>query len=525
MDATPDSMDPMRQRALDLGIPFLDEIPEGALDPALVQGIPVEWARSQAVLPLRLGGALCLLMPDASEHGVLHDVSLLVGSELRPVMASRETVLKGLEQCYFDRRESTEEFLRGMAPHGDPAVAGRGGADDLLKSAGEAPVTQLVNLILLEAVKSRASDIHVEPFQSRLRVRYRVDGALYEQANPPKHLERALVSRIKVMARLDIAERRLPQDGMARVRVGEREIDVRVSTVPVAEGERVVLRLLNRESSVMTLSDLGMPVTMGRTFDGLIHAANGLVIVCGPTGSGKTTTLYAAIRQLDTVGRNVMTIEDPIEYQLPDIGQMQVKPKIGLTFSRCLRHILRQDPDVVLVGETRDNETAEIALRASLTGHLVFTTLHTNDAASALVRMMDMAVEPYLLAAALRGVLAQRLVRRLCPQCRRAVPVSPHLSALLGEAGAGLKGGLVYEPVGCPACLGGYRGRIGIFELLVMDRSTEELIRAGAGAARALREAPSRTGQGSMLADGLDKVKAGETSLAEVLYALGIAGT
>jgi general secretion pathway protein E len=523
MDHSKDNSDEARALALEYGLTFLEEVPESALDPALVQGLPVEWARTHGVLPVRLGGELCLLTPDPSRVGTHQDVILLVGSELRPVVASRETILGCIERCYFSRRESTEDFLRDL--HQEPEGGGRpveSRSDDLLQTSDDAPVTQLVNLILLEAVKSRASDIHFEPFQTRLRVRYRVDGNLYEQANPPKHLERALVSRIKVMAHLDIAEKRLPQDGMARVRVGEREIDIRVSTVPVAEGERVVLRLLNRESSVMSLADLGMPSSMCRSFDALIHAANGLVIVCGPTGSGKTTTLYAAIRQLDTVSRNVLTIEDPIEYQLPDIGQMQVKPKIGLTFARSLRHVLRQDPDVVLVGETRDNETAEIALRASLTGHLVFTTLHTNDAAGALIRLMDMAVEPYLLAAALRGVLAQRLVRRLCPACRRPSGVSERERLLLGPAGKSLEGVTVYEPTGCPACLGGYRGRVGIFELLVMTGETEELIRGGPSAAKALRALSGGESRKTMLEDGLAKVVSGETTLAEVLYALGI---
>jgi len=525
MDQPTDSIEAAKSRALEFGVAFLETIPEGALDPALVQGIPVEWARTHVMLPVRIEGEPCLLVGDPAEVGRQQDVVLLVGCELRPVAAPRAVILKCIERCYFSRPKSAGDFLRDMDPDSlESAKGGETRSDDLLKTSDEAPVTQLVNLILLDAVKARASDIHFEPFQSRLRVRYRVDGGLYEQTSPPKHMERALVSRIKVMAHLDIAEKRLPQDGMARVRVGEREIDIRASTIPVAEGERVVLRLLNRESSVMSLDKLGMPAPIRASFAALLHEANGLVIVCGPTGSGKTTTLYTAIRQLDTRSRNVLTIEDPIEYQLPDIGQMQVKPKIGLTFARSLRHILRQDPDVVLVGETRDNETAEISVRASLTGHLVFTTLHTNDAASALIRMMDMAVEPYLLAAALRGVLAQRLVRRLCPVCRKPVPVSGRELSLLGGAGRRLEGATLYEPVGCASCLGGYRGRVGIFELLVMNGEMEDLIRGGASAARAIRAMPGNETRGSLLDDGLGKVLSGETSLSEILYALGISG-
>jgi general secretion pathway protein E len=351
-----------------------------------------------------------------------------------------------------------------------------------------------------------------------------VDGLLYEQASPPKRLERALVSRMKVMAHLDIAEKRLPQDGSARVRVGEREIDVRVSTIPVGEGERVVLRLLNRESSVLPLSALGMPDDVKKTWESLLREAHGLMIVCGPTGSGKTTTLYGSISQLDTKGRNVLTIEDPVEYQLPDIGQMQVKPKIGLSFAGGLRHILRQDPDVILVGETRDNETAEIAVRASLTGHLVFTTLHTNDAAGAMIRMMDMGVETYLLAAALRGVLAQRLVRKLCPLCRKPVAAKAEELALLGESGRKLEGRTVYEPGGCPECLAGYRGRIGIFELLVVDEAMQEAMRTGAESGRQMKLTSGTGVRRTLLDDGLAKVLEGGTSLSEVLYALGISG-
>jgi len=523
MNDSPDSTEAAKGRAAEFGLAFLAVVPDEAIDPALVRDIPVEWARTHCLLPVRWEGGLCLLTADPAAVDKHQDVALLTGGDLRPVVAPREAIAKAIERCYYNRRESTEDFLRDLdAREGGTTATAR--SDDLLTKADEAPVTQLVNLILLEAVKSRASDIHFEPFQSRLRVRYRVDGVLYEQAGPPKHLERALVSRIKVMAHLDISEKRLPQDGMARVRVGEREIDVRVSTVPVAEGERVVLRLLNRDSSIMTPDELGMPAAMQALFETLCREANGLIIVCGPTGSGKTTTLYAAIRRLDTKGRNILTIEDPIEYQLPDIGQMQVKPKIGLTFARSLRHMLRQDPDVILVGETRDNETAEIAVRASLTGHLVFTTLHTNDAAGAVVRMMDMGVEPYLLAAALRGVLAQRLVRRLCPVCRKPVAASGRELSLLGPAGKRLEGQTHYEPVGCPACLGGYRGRAGIFELLVTDRAIEDLIRGGASAARDIRTLVSSANRRTMLDDGVDKVVSGETSLAEVMYALGISG-
>jgi general secretion pathway protein E len=396
-----------------------------------------------------------------------------------------------------------------------PAAAGPS-SDDLLQVAEKAPVTQLVNLILLEAVKRRASDIHFEPFESRLRLRYRVDGVLYEQPAPPKHMELALVSRLKVMARMDIAEKRLPQDGMARVRVGEREIDIRVSTVPVAEGERVVLRLLDRNSAFMPLSALGMSGSTLAAFEALITRPNGIVIVSGPTGSGKTTTLYAALGGMDARRKNIMTVEDPIEYQLPDIGQIQVKPKIGLTFASGLRHILRQDPDIVLVGETRDLETAEIAVRAALTGHLVFTTLHTNDAPGAILRLTDMGVEAHLLASCVRGILAQRLVRKLCPHCRQDTVLTAEQVAGRGRAAESAAGNKVWMPRGCPACLEGYSGRIGLFELLVVDAAMQDLVRSGRASGDALRRAAQTRGMVDLLADGMGKVLAGMTSLAEV---------
>ena len=525
MPTKDNELDTLRAQAEELGLEFLDEITDDMFDTDLIQGLAVDWARSSCVLPVRRRGELCLLVADPTEVSKQEDVALLVGAELRPVLAPRSVILRGIERCYFSKRDSAEDFLRDMraeSPERAPEVRRR--SDDLLQVAEEAPVTQLVNLIMLEAVKARASDIHFEPFESALRVRYRIDGLLYEQTSPPKHMEQALVSRLKVMAHMDIAEKRLPQDGMARVRVGERQIDIRASTIPVAEGERVVLRLLNRDSSLLPLTDLGMPAAMLRSFEEVLRESHGLVLVCGPTGSGKTTTLYAAIRQLDTVGKNIITIEEPVEYQLPDIGQMQVKPKIGLTFARGLRHILRQDPDVVLVGETRDAETAEIAVRASLTGHLVFTTLHTNDAPSAVIRMMDMGVEPYLLAAALRASLAQRLVRRLCPACRASAQAAEADLASLGAAGARVRGRTVWTPRGCSACLSGYRGRLGLFELLVVDDEMQDIMRRGAAEAKSIRTSASGSRVPTLLDDGVAKVLAGETSLAEVLYALGHLG-
>ena len=494
------------------------------LDPSLVAQLPVEWARAHGLLPIRWKGGTAALTRDPAATAAIEDLALLLGAELVPVLAPQGEIAKAIERCYFRRKDSAEELLRDMeeqAPHAEAAPAAR--TDDLLRMADQAPVTQLVNVILLEAVKARASDVHVEPFEKSLQVRYRIDGLLYEQASPPKHLEAALVSRLKVMAHLDIAEKRLPQDGTARVRVGEREIDIRVSTVPVAEGERVVLRLLNRESALLPLSELGMPAQELAGFRAVIREPHGVILVTGPTGSGKTTTLYAALRELDTAHSNVLTIEDPIEYQLPHIGQMQVKPKIGLTFAQGLRHILRQDPDVILVGEMRDLETAEIAIRASLTGHLVFSTLHTNDATSAVVRMVDIGIPPYLLASALQASLAQRLVRVLCPACRRQAALSAEDKAALGPAASRLAGRPLWQARGCAQCLGGYRGRQGLFEFMLADPAIQEAIRTSTGT-QEIRRMAVAGGMKTLLDDAVDKVLAGTTTVAEILRAVGRSG-
>lgn len=513
----------LRRRAADLGLEWFESVPDAMLVPDLVADIPVEWARANCLLPVRTPAGILLLMADPAAQERLEEVELLLRCEARPAVASRKVVAAAIERCYYLRHNSAAAFMRGM-DDGAPAVEGVGRrrhSEDLLQEAQEAPITNLVNLILLEAVKARATDIHFEPFEAHLRVRYRIDGILYDQPAPPKHLEQPLVSRLKIMAHMDIAEKRLPQDGMAKVSVGERAIDIRLSTIPVAEGERVVLRLLNRASSCLPLSDLGMPPPVYAALDRQLQQPNGLIIVSGPTGSGKTTTLYAALGRIDSARRNVLTIEDPIEYQIPNIGQMQVHPKIGLTFAVGLRHILRQDPDVVLVGETRDQETAEIAVRASLTGHLVFTTLHTNDAASAIIRMMDIGIEPYLLAAAVRGVLAQRLVRRLCQSCRRKdVPDAGILGRLGPDAGI-LRGGAAWTPHGCDACRDGYHGRIGIFEMITVDETIQDLVWRGGGTVRALRDAARAQQMPSLLQDGLTKVRDGVTSLDEILYVLG----
>jgi len=508
--------------ARQFNIPFITDFDPQILDAALVKKLPVEWARAHAMLPVNVNHQVHVLISDPSRVAEQDDLALLLGVDLVPLLAPQSVVEQSIEQCYFQREESTRAFIEDLeetdAP--DAAFVSTTTVEDLLRNPDAAPITQLVNLILLEALKARASDVHIEPFDERLRIRFRIDGLLYNQTAPPKRMEAALVSRLKVMGNLDIAEKRLPQDGMAKVRVGEREVDIRISTIPVAGGERVVLRLLNLENVIHPLADLGMPDQVLSGFRDILNEAYGAVWVTGPTGSGKTTTLYAALQELDTEHRNILTIEDPVEYQLEDIGQISVKPKIGLTFSQGLRHILRQDPDVILVGETRDLETVEIAIRASLTGHLMFSTLHTNDALGAIIRLIDMGVAPYLVAAATRACMAQRLVRTLCPHCRQPASLTEQQQRLLGSRAACFQGREIYKPGSCDACLNGYQGRMGIYELLRINEPLRELIRENRDMG-VMREMAVREGMQTLIEDGITKVLSGVTSVDEMLRVVG----
>jgi general secretion pathway protein E len=371
--------------------------------------------------------------------------------------------------------------------------------EDLLEAANDAPIIRMLNALLTQAAKDGASDIHIEPYERSSAVRFRVDGTLREVVRPNRALHAALISRLKIMAELDIAEKRLPQDGRISLRIGGRAIDVRVSTLPSAHGERAVLRLLDKSQSMFTLEGLGMSGEVLTAFERLVHQPHGIVLVTGPTGSGKTTTLYASLGRIDTNGTNVLTVEDPIEYELPGIGQTQVNPRIELTFAKALRAILRQDPDVIMIGEIRDLETAQIAIQASLTGHLVLATLHTNDAPSAVTRLIDMGIEPFLLSSSLLGVLAQRLVRKLCPSCRKA-----------DTRGR-------WHPVGCSECgQTGYKGRTGVYELMLADERVRSLIHSQAAESQ-LFVAAEASGLRSMREDGERLVSEGITSPEEVL--------
>ena len=442
----------------------------------------VLWAPADVSLPA-LGEVLRVYAVDAVEHEPAATLSARIAAVYAGGESSAATVIGEVESA-VDLGRLMQDL---------PAV------EDLLEAANDAPIIRMLNALLTQAAKDGASDIHIEPYERASAVRFRVDGTLRDVVQPNKALHAALISRLKIMAELDIAEKRLPQDGRISLRIGGRAVDVRVSTLPSAHGERAVLRLLDKGDVRFTLESLGMSGDVLAGFDRLIAQPHGIVLVTGPTGSGKTTTLYASLGRIDTATTNLLTVEDPIEYELPGIGQTQVNPKIDLTFAKALRAILRQDPDVIMIGEIRDYETAQIAIQASLTGHLVLATLHTNDAPSAVTRLTDMGVEPFLLSSSLLGVLAQRLVRKLCPACRRA-----------DDAGR-------WHPVGCAECgHTGYKGRTGVYELMAADDAVRALIHAKASEAELLHAA-RRGGLRSMRDDGERLVRAGVTSLEEVV--------
>jgi general secretion pathway protein E len=429
------------------------------------------------------------------------------------VISAAAAITEAIDRTYEGASSPLQRIVEGMDDDGDA-----GGDEDLnhlRDMAFEAPVVRLVNLLVENAISAEASDIHIEPFEDTLRIRYRIDGVLYEQEAPPRRLQAAVTSRIKIMAEMNIAERRLPQDGRIRVTLRGQRVDIRVSTMPTVHGESIVMRLLQRASVFHPLEQLGFPADLLKRFQALIKRPHGILLVTGPTGSGKTTTLYAALDKINAPGVKIITVEDPVEYQLKGVNQIAVKPKIGLTFAQGLRHIVRQDPDVILVGEIRDLETAEIAIQASLTGHLVFSTLHTNDAPGAITRLQDMGVEGYLVASVLEGVLAQRLVRRICPVCR--VPDTPSkadLDALGIEAPPGT---VLFRGKGCDECRGtGYRGRSGIYELFIIDEDARSLILRHAST-RDIRQHAIQRGMVTLRVDGYKRACEGVTTVEEIL--------
>jgi general secretion pathway protein E len=490
-----------------------------AFDSQWTDRLPYHFAKRHGVIAARqIDSGLEVWARPGVSSTVLAELQRALGHPIQLKELSAEAFDSALNRAYERGTHHAMEIIDGLDADPDltdltrnlPRVA------DLLESEDDAPIVRLINALLSQAVREGASDIHVEPFETRSVVRFRIDGVLRDIIEPPQAAHGLLVSRIKIMARLDIAEKRMPQDGRITLRLAGRPVDVRVATLPTAHGERVVMRLLDKQAGKLNLPAIGMPPETLAVLNDLIHQPHGIFLVTGPTGSGKTTTLYAALSQLDTTRHNIMTVEDPIEYDLDGIGQTQVNPKIELSFARALRAILRQDPDIIMIGEIRDLETAQIAVQASLTGHLVLATLHTNDSVGAVTRLVDMGIEPFLVASSLIGVLAQRLVRKLCPQCKRAHTPDAAERRLLQLNGT-TNDLQIYLPVGCPACSNsGYHGRTGVFELLTVDDPMRSLIHDGASEDKTRDHARQR-GMRSIREDGLRWVITGETSLDEVL--------
>jgi general secretion pathway protein E len=433
--------------------------------------LPYSFAKTRLLLPLEeKEGILSIAMTHPFDLEVLEEVRCLIHCKIREVLAPKAALEEAIELCYHQKENEASEYIASLQQDHAAVEMGNEEGYDLLEKNTESPVIRMLNVMLAEAIQQGASDIHFEPMENGLGVRYRIDGVLQQRHAPPKEFQSQLITRIKVMARLDIAEHRLPQDGRIKLNMGGRQIDFRVSTVPVVFGERIVLRILDKGNVLLGLNKIGMRPPMLAALVKLINLSEGIVLVTGPTGSGKTTTLYSALSEINNSEMNIMTIEDPVEYKLQGMAQIGVNPKIHLTFATGLRHILRQDPDVIMIGEIRDKETAEIAIQASLTGHLVLSTLHTNDAPSALTRLVDMGIEPYLLTSSVVGILAQRLVRLICPNCRIAYYPSDHELKELGISCDTLIEGKLFRGQGCAHCFGsGFKGRHGIYELMTVS--------------------------------------------------------
>jgi type IV pilus assembly protein PilB len=504
------------------GLPYV-HLRKGLVDPRIVELVPREKAEMYEVLPLfRIHRQLAVALTDPHRVHVIDTLRKLTGCEILPVVSSSEDIRRMIGESYAEKEVEIQDLVSdvegGELEVVSTDTAGR--FEDIAEMAGESPIINLVNQVLLKAIKERASDIHIEPEQKFMRVRFRIDGVLYEVMRQRIDLHAPIVSRLKIMANLDIAERRLPQDGRIQVLAQGRTVDLRFSSLPGVLGEKVVLRVLDRTTGVRGLAELGLNPETLAFFRDLLHRPHGLVLVTGPTGSGKTTTLYAGLRELNSIEKNIVTIEDPVEYQFEIINQNQVREDIGLTFARILKHTLRQDPDIVMVGEIRDSETAEIAVQAALTGHLVLSTMHTNDAPSSISRLLEMGIEPYLLASSLIGVVAQRLVRTVCPDCATTHYATPAELQTLGQPERGslaLKRGR-----GCSLCFdSGYRGRLGIYELMPVDLGFQKLLLENPTLDR-IREYLKGRNLASLRSEGLQRVLDGRTTLEEVARAVAM---
>ena len=512
-----------------LGVEWAGDLLDRPPSAEFMEKVPIGFARQWGLLGLATdNGCMPVAVRDVAGLRQLDVLSRHLNRRLKPLFASAGQIQAAINAAYQQRTGQAQTFLDQIDRdevlrdiHSLSQVAG--GGEDLLDVATRAPVIKLVNLMLFEAVKLEASDVHVQPYEERIIVRMRIDGVLFDAFEVPKAMQDEVVSRVKVMAKMNIAEKRLAQDGRATVQVGDRVIDLRIASMPTSFGERVVIRLLDKSARLYTLGELGMDGTTLERFRELIGVEHGLILVTGPTGSGKSTTLYAALQEINSKQRNILTLEDPIEYQLPGVSQTQVNTRKGMTFASGLRSVLRQDPDIIMVGEIRDHETAVMAIQSALTGHLVFSTLHTNDAASAVTRLLDLGIEPYLVASSVVGVLAQRLVRRICPTCarpRKPEPPPPETGTVRGTQGAGLEGQDStnrHQGVGCDVCRNtGYRGRVGIFELLTVNDSVRQHINQRSTASQ-IKQVAIEHGMQTLRDQGVTKMNQGVTTMDEVL--------
>jgi len=503
--------------SLQFHLPYLPDLTPSQVDPTLIAKIPIGFAKRYEMIPIREeNGSVVTAAANPLHLAAVDDARALLGRKVQTVLVPGKAILSCINQVYDRASDTAQQVIEDLSTESLDLLASELQEPvDLLEATDEAPIIRLINSMLFQAVKDRASDVHVEPFERDLEIRYRIDGIMYKILSPPKRFQSSIISRIKIMAGLNIAEKRLPQDGRIGIKIAGRDVDIRVSVIPTAHGERVVLRLLDKSTSLLNIEDIGLTPEERQTLLQLIQLSHGIVLVTGPTGSGKTTTLYASLNRINSPDKNIITIEDPIEYQLKGIGQMQVNPKINLTFANGLRSILRQDPDVIMVGEIRDAETAEIAIHASLTGHLVFSTLHTNDTAGAITRLIDMGIEPFLVSSSVVAIIAQRLVRCICSRCREGfTPTKEELAKL------GLKTRTeptFFRAVGCPECMRtGYHGRTGIYEILLIDDEVRQMILGKMDSGRIKNQAIAK-GMRTLRDDGARKVMSGVTTMEEVL--------
>ena len=501
------------------GLSFWPELPMESINIDFTQNVSIQYLKKYKIVPLITSQDSVIAVNDPTNFQPVDDLrQLLQKPDLPIVLASHDAIIGAINLAYDMSRSSAKDYFEEMnEASADDLISEISETADLLDETSDAPIIKLVNLLVAGAIKDRASDIHVEPYSGNLKIRYRIDGILYDILSLPRRIQSPLTSRIKIMAKLNIAEKRLPQDGRIEIKIADRLVDIRVSIIPTAFGERVVLRLLDKSANILMLSDLGMHDERIKLLNSLIKSPYGIILVTGPTGSGKTTTLYAALSTINQPEINIITIEDPIEYQMDGVGQIQVNPKIDLTFAAGLRSIVRQDPDVILIGEIRDRETAEIAIQSSLTGHLVFSTLHTNDAASAVTRLIDMGIEPFLVTSSVIAIIAQRLVRVLCPHCKEIYVPDKESLDNLGLDKSVLKNNTFYRKKGCNLCMQtGFRGRTAIFEIMIVDDEIKRLILKTSDANQ-INELAIKQGMITLQKNGIDKALNGITTTEEVL--------